>query len=241
MGKSFNWRRPSWFSVFVTAIGVYCLSSLGIWQLQRADEKNKIITEIDAQKTSLPEKLTLPINDLDNLRFKKLALQGKFISSRQLLLDNQVLEHQVGYHVLTPFLIEDENVYVLIDRGWISIGQSRDVLPNIDVAEQIRNLVGHAYVPFGEPYNLGTIDNEGSTWPRVIQYLDFQELNQLLDFELLPFTVRLDADQIDGYKATWPSFAFKPERHLAYAVQWFALAITLFIIFIVLHISKNKK
>lgn len=240
MNNYFNWRRPNWLSVIATVVGVFCLSSLGIWQLQRAEEKKQILAENEIRKSSPPQELTLPINDAANFRFKKITLQGKYLSSKQFLLDNQVMDHQAGYNVLTPFVIQGNDAVVLVDRGWISVGQSRDELPDIKVTEISRSIIGSVYAPYGKPFHLGSIDNGVTTWPRLIQYLDFKELSTLLKLDLLPITVRLDSNQEDGYKTTWPDIAFSPNRHLAYAVQWFALAATLLIIFIVLHISKNK-
>ena len=128
---------------------------------------------------------------------------------------------------------------MLIDRGWIPIGQSREVLPRVDVDENKTTLIGNIYVPFGKPFQLGSIDHSDTSWPRLIQFLDFTELSNRLSLELLPFTVRLENNQLGAYKTKWPVIAFTPNRHLAYAVQWFALASTLFLIFIFIHITKK--
>ena len=156
------------------------------------------------------------------------------------MLDNQIHNHHVGYNILTPFKISNSDFVVLVDRGWVSVGESRERLPDVDVDETSRKVTGVIYTPFGDPYTLGEIDNGDIQWPRLIQYLDFKALSQRLGSPLQPFTLRLDSDQENGYLREWEIFAFSPNKHIAYALQWFALALTLLIIFIVLHVSKSK-
>ena len=50
--------------------------------------------------------------------------------------------------------------------------------------------------------------------------------------------VLLDAGEPDGYVRNWTAPGFPPMRHIAYAVQWFALALTLFIIYMVTNLRR---
>lgn len=235
MTKNITWRKPSWLSIFATIIGVFFLSILGVWQIQRAEEKKHILIEMQQRKKSAPVKLSFPIDNPSTLRFQRVQLQGKYLSSHQFVLDNQVHQHQVGYNILTPFVLDDSKTVLLVDRGWVPLGRSRAELPSISIDEQSRSIIGAVYVPFGEPYHLGEIDNGETTWPRLIQYLDFEALGDRLKLDLQPITVRLEANQTGGFNTEWPLFAFTPKRHLAYAVQWFALALTVLVIFVLLH------
>ncbi len=238
MNNKIPLHKPSWLSVIATIFGVFFLSVLGVWQLHRAEEKKHILIKIEQLKKSAPVKLSLPIYNPSTLRFQRVQLQGKYLSSRQFVLDNQVHQHQVGYNILTPFLLDGSQTVLLVDRGWVPLGRSRAELPAISIDEQSRSIIGSVYVPFGDPYHLGEIDNGETTWPRLIQYLDFEALGDRLELELQPFTVRLEAYQTGGFKTEWPVFAFTPKRHLAYAVQWFALAITVLVIFVLLHLPR---
>lgn len=234
-------RKPSWLIVFATAVGVFCLSSLGVWQLQRAEEKRQILSELEAQADHTLQTMRFPVSQPEKLRYRHVQLHGKYISAKQFVLDNQIKNHRAGYNILTPFRVKDTNYVVLVDRGWLPIEHSRENLPRIDVEESILTITGTVYAPFGEAYSLGTVDNDGVGWPRLIQYLDFEELSARLGVELESFTVRLDQNEPNGYLREWKIFSFSPNRHVAYAVQWFALALTLLTIFIVLHISRSKK
>lgn len=233
-----HWRKPSWQVLAATILGVFFLSSLGVWQLQRGAEKKQIQLEIDSRKNSAPQAFSFPITDPAGLRYQRIRLQGRFVSSKQFVLDNRYSDHQVGFNVLTPFEINDSNKVVLVDRGWLPLTGPRDELPNIDVEENLRTLVGAVYVPYGKAFSLGEIDAT-STWPRLIQYLDFKELGSRLGHELMPLTLRMQAEQADTYKAQWATIVSSPKRNYGYAFQWFAMAITVLIIFIILHRPRS--
>lgn len=238
MTENNHWRKPSWQVLAATLAGVFFLSSLGVWQLQRGAEKKQIQLEIDSRKNSAPQAFRFPITDPASLRYQRIRVQGRFISGKQFVLDNRYSDHQVGFNVLTPFEINDSDKVVLVDRGWLPLTGPRDELPNIDVEENLRTLVGAVYVPYGKAFSLGEIDAT-STWPRLIQYLDFKELGSRLEHELMPLTLRMQAQQADTYKAKWATIASSPKRNYGYAFQWFAMAITVLIIFIILHRPRS--
>ena len=49
----------------------------------------------------------------------------------------------------------------------------------------------------------------------------------------------MEANQADTYKAQWVIYASSPKRNLGYAFQWFAMALALLVIFIVLHRPRS--
>jgi len=58
-------------------------------------------------------------------------------------------------------------------------------------------------------------------------------LSEKLGYALLPFQIELDKSMANGYKRDWKSRQLMPpEKHIAYAVQWFGLALTLTVLFI---------
>lgn len=238
MTENKRWRKPAWISVVGTIAGVFFLSSLGVWQLQRGEEKRQIQSEIESRKSSEPQAFSFPILDPASIRFQRIKVQGRFISDKQFILDNRYLNGQVGFNILTPFELKDSDKVVLVDRGWLPLNGPRSQLPNIEVDESLRTLVGAVYVPYGKAFSLGDMDASKS-WPRLIQFLDFKELSIRLGNELLPLTLRMESEQADTYKAQWVMIASSPKRNLGYAVQWFAMAITLLIIFIVMHRPRS--
>jgi surfeit locus 1 family protein len=51
--------------------------------------------------------------------------------------------------------------------------------------------------------------------------------------------VLLDPGEPDGYVRQWSAPGFPPMRHIAYAVQWFALALTLLVIYFVTNLRRD--
>jgi surfeit locus 1 family protein len=51
--------------------------------------------------------------------------------------------------------------------------------------------------------------------------------------------VLLDPGEPDGYVRNWSAPGFPPMRHLGYAVQWFALALTLAVIYVVTNLRRS--
>jgi surfeit locus 1 family protein len=51
--------------------------------------------------------------------------------------------------------------------------------------------------------------------------------------------ILLDAGEPDGYVRNWAPPGFPPMRHIGYAVQWFALALTLFVIYVVTNLRRD--
>ena len=53
--------------------------------------------------------------------------------------------------------------------------------------------------------------------------------------------VLLDAGEPEGYLRQWQAPGFPPLRHIGYAVQWFGLALTLFVIYIVTNLRHSDR
>jgi surfeit locus 1 family protein len=51
--------------------------------------------------------------------------------------------------------------------------------------------------------------------------------------------VLLDPGEPDGYVRNWSAPGFPPMRHIGYAVQWFALALTLAVIYVVTNLRRG--
>ena len=90
-----SWRKPTWVSNIATVAGVFFLSSLGVWQLQRGEEKKQIQQQNESRKNNPPQELNFPIMDPTSMRFQRIRAQGRFLSNKQFVLDNRFLDHKV--------------------------------------------------------------------------------------------------------------------------------------------------
>lgn len=212
---------------------------LGSWQLERGQEKRHILQEYEKRRGYSLRPLYEYAPDYSAARYVPVFLQGRFVA-QQFLLDNQIYQRQVGVNVLTPFVTQDGR-WILVDRGWVLSDPTRRTLPDVAVAEDQRQIHGTVYVPFQQPFALGQSlpENDVASWPVLAQYLDFDAMSRVLGETLETVVVRLSPEEEDGYAREWPVVSVNPERHLAYAVQWFGMAMA--IVGIVLTLGIKKK
>ncbi|MDD5267333.1 MAG: SURF1 family protein [Methylococcales bacterium] len=211
------------------------LIALGIWQLGRSEEK-RVFLEKQEQGMASSEILTLSTaiqDDADALRYKKVQATGHYDLAHQFLIDNQISAGKPGYLVLTPFILQGEAKAVLVNRGWVPLNHDRSVLPEVQIKTQQSTVSGriNRFPSVGIKLAGAEIPTEG--WPSVLQVIDTQVLAKKLAYPLFPFQVELDKNLPEGFKREWQTTTIMlPEQHIAYAVQWFALAFTLTLLFI---------
>lgn len=210
------------------------LVSLGFWQLGRAEQKQLLLTR-QAQALAAPEVVdlaTLPVVEVAALRYKKIVLTGHYDQQQQFLLDNQFNAGKVGYCVLSAFIVDGQEKAVLVNRGWLPLNQDRSVLPDVQFKQAPTQLAGRINAFPAVGIKLAGAEIPTATWPSVLQVVDSEVLAKKLGYPLQPFQVELDKDQAEGYQRDWQTVKIMlPEQHKAYAVQWFALAATLTLLF----------
>jgi len=185
-----------------------------------------------------PVALRLPVSNIASWRYRRVLLSGRFDARHQFLLDNQINRGRAGYHVLTPLELLSGRRKVLVDRGWVPVGASRELLPDIAVTTDRVTLRGTVYIPYERAYSLGTMTGGETGWPLRVQFIDFKQMARRLDSALGAMIVRLDPKSPYGYRREWQIAPMGPQRHLGYAVQWFALACALLVIYVLVNLRR---
>jgi cytochrome oxidase assembly protein ShyY1 len=203
------------------------LLTLGFWQLDRAEEKRQLQALFE-QRVAAGPVLMSQLEQLPDLHYQAVRLRGEYINEIALLLDNRIYQGRFGYEIITPFQLADSDQIVLINRGWIAGDRSRRTLPEIPAVAGELELLGQIYIPRRELMQLADHPQQG--WPRVVQKLDVAALANELQQTLFPYSVRLSAGSAGLLQANWMVVNQQPEKHVGYAVQWFAMAFTLVII-----------
>jgi len=231
---------PTVFGTVLMLIGVALFVRLGLWQLHRADEKQALLDQYAAGQQSTVE---LTAANRDSLqRYQQVRASGHYDPGRQILLDNMPSQHgQPGYRVVTPFQLTSGD-WLLVDRGWIPMGRTRMDLPEVPVGGQTRGIVGRLDELPRAGVHLDAPDNPAANWPRVMNFPQQPTLEQALGHSLLKGLLLLDPKQPDGYERVWEAhFSFGPERHIGYAVQWFALAVAAVVIYLILGFKRSRR
>jgi surfeit locus 1 family protein len=231
---------PRAWAALLTAAALAACVSLGWWQVGRAREKQAMIASF-ARGTQTSVELTGDVGVDDLPRYQHVRTLGHYEPARQVLLDNMPSrDGYPGYRVLTPFVRDGYDRLLLVDRGWVPLGASREVLPAVAVDAGHRAVSGRLDqlpvpgVRVGEAAAAGDV-----RWPRVLNFPRQADVERVLGAPVESRILLLDPAAPDGFERVWrPAMGFGPERHLGYAIQWFALALVAVVIFIALSLER---
>jgi surfeit locus 1 family protein len=233
--------EPKAFTTLLTIALIAMLLSLGRWQLRRADEKRALFDAF-SRGTDATQAIDAATRRLP--RYQHVDARGKYDSTRQVLIDNMSnAEGRAGYFVITPFALKSGG-WVLVNRGWVPVGASRAERPPIAVTSDARELRGRTDNLPRAGIQMGDRAALSPPYPVVANFPTLAELQRLLgETSWTPSAevVLLDAGESDGYLRQWTAPGFPPMRHVAYAVQWFALAAALAAIYVATNFRRESK
>jgi surfeit locus 1 family protein len=220
-----------------TIATLFCLPILillGVWQIHRAEQKQNILTDYEMHQHAAPISLN-QIDTAKNINYTAVKMTGHFDNTHQFLLDNKFYQHQAGYQVITPFVMENHKT-ILINRGWISQGPSRAQLPVIPPVKNEITIDGSVSIP-EKIFSLGN-NTETAEWPKRINEIDIAQLAKKTGDDFYPFIILLNPASPYGFAREWAPININPSKSYGYAFQWFALAAVLVIIYIGVNTKK---
>lgn len=217
------------------------LLALGMWQLDRSEQKRVFLQlQEQASTTEVLHLSTAIENNAAELRYRNVEVAGRYDVEHQFLIDNQISGGKAGYFVLTPLVLAGESKAVLVNRGWIPLNHDRSAVPDLKINKLEAIITGRINNFPGVGIKLAGAEIPTESWPSVVQVVDSNILAKKLGYSLFQFQVELAKELPDGFKREWQtSTIMPPEQHTAYAVQWFALALTLTILFIWYSFKNN--
>lgn len=227
--RIYNWKLAI-LAMFFIAI----FTSMGFWQLSRANEK-KILLKKFAQRTDVPPLTASAIKKPGDWRFYQATLIGEFDNAHTIFLDNKTHEGKIGYEVYTPFKTANLAVPILVDRGFIEASYDRKVLPAVRAITGNITITGMLNLP-PSYVSIGKLTYSPlNTWPLRVEYINLRELAPLLQQLIFPYVLNITPTHPAAYAVKWQIVAMQPEKHMGYALQWFAFALTLLILFVALN------
>lgn len=229
--------KHDWRITLLTVVLLPLFLYLGFWQLHRADLHKAMQLKADEKHKQAPAGIaSIPDwHDVDAIHYLPVSLKGEWLP-QEFLLDNQVREQKVGYDVIGLMKLDDGR-YVFVDRGWIAGSVSRASLPAIPEPVKSVTETGEIYAS-QEVMKDGDIFAE-SGWPRRIARVYVPALAKEVQLEVLPALVRLRAGSPSALVTGWPVTNISPEKNIAYAIQWFAMAIALIVFYLALVFRRE--
>lgn len=212
--------------VLVAAVlGAALTARLGVWQLDRAAEKNALQATIDA-RTAMPAlpaaELARSAGDAAGQHYRSVRLRGVWMADATVWLDNRQMDGRPGFFVVTPLLLAPGDA-VLVQRGWAPRrADDRTALPALVTPSGEVVVEGRVAPP---PARLFEFESGGAGPIR--QNLDLAAEARALRVALRPFSVQQLAPPAgvdDGLQRRWLAPAVDVSKHYGYAFQWFALS-----------------
>jgi surfeit locus 1 family protein len=205
-------------------VGVGGTARLGVWQLDRATQKEALQARLDA-RASLPElpavSLARTDEDLAVQVDRRIRLQGEWVPHDTVFLDNRQMSGRVGFYVVTPLRIAGSDRVVVVQRGWVPRDAAdRSRLPSFPTPAGEVTVVGRIAPPPARLYEFSA----AASGP-IRQNLDLAAYSRETGLQLAPLAIVQDepGGPDDGLLRQWPHPAVDVHKHYGYAFQWFAL------------------
>jgi surfeit locus 1 family protein len=209
----------------------------GNWQLNRAQYKRDLQARMDRLAEERPEVLSGAPVDPEGMRGKRVVVIGEFDVAHEVFVDNRVFQGQPAYRVLTPLRIAGSDAAVLVDRGLVQRTWERTALPTVPPLNPPVRVEGVAAPPGGKYLELSEHTVDGKVW----QNLDMPRYAKTVPYMLLGIVVTQTNDTGDGLHRQWVRPDAGVERHVGYAIQWFAMSAAIAVIIVVMYAKRRKQ
>ena len=228
-----NLTKPRWIALTAfLLIMIYLFIRLSDWQFDRYNtriQNNEITT---TALSSEPINLT-DLSQVSDLKdWQKVSIKGEFINSDAKLLRRQYLESSLGFWVITPLKLDNDQV-ILVNRGWIPIAESSTSQQEIPSSPQ------------GDVTIIGYVQTLKDT-RREPEDLPLNQINYLnsTNFSSQPLSTNYlqlaSLTPMDNQVAIIPLPELSNGPHFSYAIQWILFALMLPIGWYVLLKNENK-
>lgn len=208
--------RPAYLLFAAFAISL-CLF-LSHWQWQRAQAAEARYQVYLQQQNQPPALLSQDLPE-----FQRVETRGTI--ENLFLLDNQIYQGQVGWHVLG--LLRSQQGPILVNLGWTAKTETK---PSLTAFSDINRLTGRIKTP--EPGLMLAEAREDPAWPGVLQQIEIPLLSQHLNIKLLPYVIYADPAPV-GLVAVNAAPENKYPMHAGYAVQWLLIGLACAIITVI--------
>ncbi len=231
--------RPSLIPSLATAIIIPLFISLGLWQLDRAEQKQDLKDKYNQRRLQPIVELSNHLLTAKDLQYFTVKVKGILDTKHQFIRENRIYQGRAGYHILIPLWVDGtKQKAVLVNRGWLGVDYKQAIESKIQLPNDLAvEMIGEISQPITGVFHLGN-NQTNLNWPRKVQVIDLPAFSQTLGYELLPYLLLLDKQADYGFIREWQPIIYQPEKHLSYALQWFSMAFAVFVIFIIVNWKK---
>lgn len=220
----------------VAALAMVVLTvSLGRWQSERAEEKKQRQALLEARVREAPVRLTGQVKSADDLLFRRVRVEGRFVPDGQVFVDNRIHGGRAGFDVVTPLAIGRGGALVLVNRGWIARSAAYPAAPVVPVPAGDQVVEGLATLPPARFIELSGETVTGNVW----QNLSIARYAARAGREVLPVVV-LASRGTPGLVPVEEQPDAGVAKHREYMLTWFSLAATVAALWVGLNLRRPR-
>ena len=227
---------PRWLGLLASAllVAATCVR-LGIWQLDRLEQRRAFNAHYLAMTSAAPLELTSAAQpDLTTMEYRAVTVTGTFDFAHQVALRNRYHGSEYGYHLLTPLILADGTA-VLVERGWIPAEGNAEPSDwrKYDQPGQQQTISGIIRLGQTKPDVGGVPDPTLTPGQERLDFWNIVNLERIslqIPNQLAPVFIQPNPDEA----VTQPPYPYQATieitegPHFGYALQWFTFASILF-------------
>ncbi len=220
--------------------GVALFGTLGMWQLDRAAQKERLFAAFANASEQAPVSLEEARRSEHPLRYPLVSVRGRYDTVHTYVLVDQARDGKVGSVAYAIFEPADGSTPLLVDRGFVARdARGAPAIPPLPAGQQ--QILALYAPPPGSGLRLGgNALTRQDAWPKQSIYIDLAEIGEDAGRQLDPNILLLAPDESSGFVRAWRPNVFPPERHRAYAFTWFTLAAVAAGTFVGMHWRKTS-
>ncbi len=228
--------RPRFWPTLWTAIVFASLVALGSWQLQRLSWKVDLIEQRQAGFEAAAIELPHDTDAIEEIIWRRVLVTGEYLHDQEIHLAARSMRGNVGSHILTPFLRSSGEI-LLINRGWVprerldpaarAEGQVTGTVTIEGIAT--RGSVKGPFSPANDPIK--------NVW----LWVDLAAMEKQVGQPLQRVVVdTLNVPVPGGFPIGGQTRINIANDHLQYAITWYAIAISLILIWFFWHRRRER-
>jgi len=233
--------RFRWVPTLVLAAPIPLFVALGVWQLDRADQKRALSDTLAVRAALPPVRIEGLVGDAEALRYRAIEAEGRFVPEHQVLIEGRREGGKTGFHVITPLRLngsgQGSGALLLVNRGWIPSQPNGEPVP-APVPEGELTLAGEADVPSPPALVLDGGGDAAKAWGGRWPYLTVDLFAATVDGPVQPVVMLLSPEDPNGFVRHWTRPVPNVGMHLGYAGQWFGFALIALILYLRLSFER---
>ena len=231
-----------WLLTILTIVAVILTASLGVWQLNRAAQKQTLKNNIEVKAKQAPLQDLAWLNQaFEQNEHRTVKVKGFWLAEKTVFLENRQMQGKPGFFVITPLILSQTQPaqIIMVQRGWVQRNfLKRDELPPITTTKQEVEIIARIA---HWPSRLYEFDKAETG--KIRQNIEFEAFQKELPNTLINSSLIQIGLDSEGLQRQWDFNFIKVDMHYGYAFQWFSFSVIilgLYLTFFWLRLKKLK-